>query len=181
MACALRLGPLAMSPTRISDALVLLGRACGTAWLFSLLHCGVGHPLAGGEKVKFAADSKLPHTVFGSPMWVVVALFATGLIAILWIKIGTARRRYCRLVRDCRVRSWTTIIEEPLAFGKIVRTDLGFGREIWAIPHDTVEIDHELRAFKGGILIQPAPRVTELVSFCQSHGLEFNQMAVKWK
>ena len=54
MACALRLGPLAMSPKRISDALVLLGRPCGTAWLFNLFRCGVGHALAGGEKMKRA-------------------------------------------------------------------------------------------------------------------------------
>ena len=110
-----------------------------------------------------------------------LALLAISVVAILWTKIRRARRRYRRLVDDGRVRDWLTVTREPVAFEKIVLTDFGFGREIWAIPLAGEKVDHELHAFKGGVLIESPPRVAELISFCRSHGLEFTQKIVMWR
>jgi len=72
------------------------------------------------------------------------------------------------------------VTQEPLSFTKIVRTDFGFGREVWAIGLDDDGIDPGMRAFKAGVLITPTPRLSDLAEFCRSHGLECVEMVVRW-
>jgi hypothetical protein len=114
-------------------------------------------------------------------MWLMLALLAISVVAVLWTGKRRAMRRYRRLVDDGRVRDWLSVTREPAAFEKIVLANFGFGREVWAVPLAGEKIDNELRAFKDGILIESPPRIAELISFCRSHGLEFTRKIVMWK
>lgn len=92
---------------------------------------------------------------------------------------GLDRRR--ELERAGRVTDWLDLRKRPLPLEKIVQTDFGFGKEIWAIRTGGEEIDLSLSAFQSGLLIHPRPRHRELQEFCRSHQVELVQMRVKSK
>ena len=113
-------------------------------------------------------------------MWFILGLAAIGGLVLVAAKVLQAKRRRHCLLNAGRVRSWNRVTQEPLSITKIVRTDFGFGREVWAVGFGDDEIDPGLRAFRAGVLIRPAPRLSDLTQFCRSHGLECVEIVVRW-
>jgi len=113
-------------------------------------------------------------------MWFILGIAAISGLMLVSAKILQAKRRRHCLVDADRVRSWNRVKQEPLLFKKIVSTDFGFGREVWAIGLGDDEIDPVLRAFRAGVLIAPAPRLSDIAEFCRFHGLECVEMVIRW-
>src|SRR5580693_8727081 len=80
---------------------------------------------------------------------------------LVFRKLIAARRRRNLLVQGGRVSTWQDIESRPERFVRLIRTDFGYGREVWALTTKTDQIDRQLRAFKSGILISPRPKPSE--------------------
>jgi hypothetical protein len=94
-------------------------------------------------------------------------------------KLVKARKRRIVLVRDGRVSTLEDIKHQHQNFSRLVQTDFGYGREVWAVASGSNEIDRRLRAFKTGVLIVPRPNHSDLQKFCQSHGIALDLMMIK--
>ena len=108
----------------------------------------------------------------------ITLLLVAGIVLVLG-KVFSARKRQSRLVQRGQVSTWQDIERHPDNFSKIVQTDFGHGKEVWALSTETDEINLKIRAFKTGILIVPRPKRSDLEKFCQSHGIAFNLKMVK--
>ena len=99
--------------------------------------------------------------------------------ALVFRKLLNARRRLALLLKLGRVSTWENIQKRPDNLVKIIRTDFGYGKEIWALPSQSAETDLKLRAFKTGVLIVPRPRSSDLHNFCQTRGISVDLMMIK--
>ncbi len=98
---------------------------------------------------------------------------------LLLAKQFRARERRDRLRQVGRVSTWQDVEIRRENFVKIVQTNFGYGKEVWAFVLEADQIDLTLRAFKTGVLILPRPKLHDVERFCQSHGIKFSQTLVK--
>lgn len=110
---------------------------------------------------------------------ILIALLLVAGSALVLGKVFSARKRQNRLAQRGQISTWHDIEGQPDNFSKIVQTDFGYGREVWALSTGKDEIDLKLRAFKTGILIVPRPKLSDMEKFCQSRGIMLDLMMVK--
>lgn len=111
--------------------------------------------------------------------WIISSLFvvAGGMLVVGKIANGNSRRKH--LIGAGRTSTWEMAENQVRKISRIVQTDFGYGREVWALYERSAEIDRKLRAFQTGVLILPRPKVSELQEFCRSRHIELELMMIK--
>ena len=98
---------------------------------------------------------------------------------VLFRKLVNASERRCRLEQAGQMSTWDNVERQAQFFVKIVQTDFGYGKEIWAFSDGGFQIDLELRAFKSGHLIHPSPKLPEVERYCEVNGISLTRTLVK--
>jgi hypothetical protein len=113
-------------------------------------------------------------------MWYLILVSVVAFVAVMWSR--ELRARSCReqhLRQMDQVAQWADVTGEASTVAKIIKTDFGYGCEIWALG-PSEEIDMTTRSFKQGRLILPKPNASDLESFCRSHQIEITLMQIKY-
>jgi len=111
--------------------------------------------------------------------WIVFILFTVAGGILIGGKVANGNRRRKHLIEAGRTSTWEMAENQARKISRIVQTDFGYGREVWALYETSAEIDRKLRAFKSGVLILPRPKVSDLQEFCRSQHIKLELMMIK--
>jgi hypothetical protein len=111
--------------------------------------------------------------------WIIFSLFVVAGGILVIGKVANGKRRRNHLIEAGRTSTLETVKSQAHKISRIIQTDFGYGREVWALHVTSAEIDRKLRAFQAGVLILPRPKVSDLQEFCQSRHIALELMMIK--
>ena len=114
-------------------------------------------------------------------------MILTSLILILFVLTGAlllnnifkARRRRIYLEQAGRLLTWNEVERRTQNFSRVVQTDFGYGKEVWAMSDNINEVDLGQRAFKTGFLIFPRPKDSDVHRYCKTYDIKLTQTLIK--
>ena len=110
---------------------------------------------------------------------IIISMLSVLCLGLFVVKLLQGKSRRNRLMHAGRVSTWDDVEKLPKKVNRIVLTNFGYGKEVWALPDNANDVDLELRSFKTGALVFPRPRLSEVDQFCRAHTISLTRTVVK--
>ena len=110
---------------------------------------------------------------------IIISILSVLCVGLFVVKLLQGKSRRNRLLHAGRVSTWDDVEKLPKKVNRIVLTNFGYGKEVWALPDNANDVDLELRSFKTGVLVFPRPRLSEVDKFCRAHAINLTRTVVK--